>query len=81
MRHWLAHAYSEPRPGLLENVPSKPRVACFGLLKVLDSSADDPEVQDARRALLSSGPVAAIPDVQHPDGHWLHPGWAYSLRP
>src|SRR5512138_3561192 len=55
---------------LLEPDPDNPGVRYFALRDLLGCPADDPEVQQARQAVMSQGPVAQILAHQNPDGSW-----------
>jgi hypothetical protein len=80
MRNWLARVNGEPLPWLLERDCNNPEVRYFALLSLLDRPADAPEVQEARRTLMSSGPVPAILAAQQPEGYWVRPGWGYGPK-
>ncbi len=55
---------------LLEPDPANPGVRYFALRDLLGCSEDSPEVQQARRAVMSQGPVPQILANQNPDGTW-----------
>ena len=62
---------------LLEIDAENPGVRCIALTGLLDIPGDDPEVMEARRAAMESGPVPAILAAQHPDGYWEQAGPGY----
>jgi len=80
MRHWLRRANGEPLLWLLERDLQNPGVRYFTLLRLLDRSADDSEVQRAQADVMSDGPVPEILAAQHPQGYWVRPGWGYSPK-
>jgi hypothetical protein len=51
-----------------------PSVRYRTLTELLGKSKDDPEVRQARAAILTSKPVVQIFAKMHPDGYWLHRG-------
>jgi hypothetical protein len=57
-----------------------PSVRYFTLRHLLDRSADDREVQGARRAIMKSTPVRKILAAQNPEGYWVKPGPGYSPK-
>ena len=64
-------------PWLLEPDPDNPGVRYFALRDLLGCPADDPEVQQARRAVMAQGPVPQILAAQNPDGSWTPRGGGY----
>ena len=77
MHDWMAPVNGEPLPWLLEHDAHNPGVRYFALQELLGHPADDPQVLEARAAVMSSGPVQAILAAQHPDGYWVKPGPGY----
>ena len=65
-------------PWLLEPDPDNPGVRYFALRYLFAKKADDPEVRQAQADVMSTGPVPAILDAQHPDGYWVKPGGGYT---
>src|SRR5512146_1918410 len=55
---------------LLEPDPINPGVRYFALRDLLGCPEDDPEVQQARQAVMTQGPVPQILAAQNPDGSW-----------
>ncbi len=62
---------------LEENNPS---VRYFSLRHLLDHPEDDPDVQEAQRAIMQSEPVKIILSAQDPEGFWVKPGPGYSPK-
>jgi hypothetical protein len=60
----------KPLEWLLEPDPVNPGVRFFALTELLGCAADDPQVIEARRAIMTAGPVPVILHNQHPDGRW-----------
>lgn len=74
---WLNSLKNNPLPWLLEHDPAYPGVRYFALTDLLHRPPDDPEVAEARRAVMSTGPVPIILDAQGPEGYWVKPGPGY----
>ncbi len=70
----------DPLPWLLEIDPVNPGVRYFALRELLERPEDDPEVRQARAAIMASGPVPAILAAQAPEGYWVKPGNTYSPK-
>jgi hypothetical protein len=64
-------------PWLLEDDPANPGVRYFTLQDLLDKPPDDPQVAEARQAVMSAGPVPVILEAQEPEGYWVKPGPGY----
>lgn len=62
---------------LLEPDQQNPGVRFFALTDLLGRPLDDHLVQDARRAIMQSGPVPAILDAQDEQGYWEQEGPGY----
>jgi hypothetical protein len=62
---------------LCEPDPDNPAIQYFALRDLLHQPEDDPQVIQARSAIMADGPVPAILAAQHPDGYWLRPGGGY----
>jgi hypothetical protein len=77
MRDWTKGLNEDSLPWLLEEDAENPGVRYFALTDLLDTPADDSETVEARRAVMSTGPVPAILDAQAPEGFWLEPGPGY----
>jgi hypothetical protein len=80
MSDWHPTLNGDPLPWLLEPDPDNPGARYFALVDLLDRPADDPEVGEAKHAVMTSGPVLAILDAQEPDGCWVKPGSGYSPK-
>lgn len=50
------------------------------LTGLLDAAQDAPEAQEARRAIMTEGPVPRILAEQGPDGHWEGPDRFYTAK-
>ena len=74
---WLKRLNANPLPWLLEDDPANPGIRYFALTDLLDRPSEDPDVLEARRAVMSTGPVPAILDAQEPEGYWVNPGPGY----
>ena len=68
----------DPIPWLLE--ADDPSVRYLTLVTLLDRPASDPDVQAARAAIMSQGPVPTILAAQGPEGNWLEPGPGYTPK-
>ena len=77
MDRWARPLNHDPLPWLLEHDPVNPGVRYFALKELSDRPPDDPEVLEARQAVMSTGPVPAILDAQDPKGYWVKPGPGY----
>ncbi|MSP12377.1 MAG: nitrogen fixation protein NifH [Chloroflexi bacterium] len=71
MESWKSVLHADPTPWLLE--AENPSVRYFTLVDLLDRPADDPEVLNARAAIMQSGLVPIILARQAPGGHWGRP--------
>jgi hypothetical protein len=78
MAGWLDQVNADPRDWLLEG--ADPAVRAQALQRLLDRSAQDPEVVAARRAAMATDPIAGILAAQEPDGHWGKPGPGYTPK-
>jgi hypothetical protein len=77
MQEWLRALNEDPLPWLLEPDPHNPGVRLFALTDLLDRPVDDPEVLEARRSVMSTGPVPIILGAQEAGGYWVEPGPGY----
>jgi hypothetical protein len=71
---------ADPLPWLLEMDTDNPGVRYFTLMRLLDLHPDEPEVIEARRAVMANGPVPEILAAQNPAGFWVKPGAGYSPK-
>jgi hypothetical protein len=60
--------------------PATPAVRHATLRRLLDRSADDPEVVLARSAAMAGEPIATILGAQSPEGWWEKPGPGYGPK-
>jgi hypothetical protein len=67
-------------PWLLEPDDANPGVRYFALRHLLDRPWDDPDVIEARAAIMRTGPVPAILAKQHAGGYWEKPGPGYATK-
>ena len=74
-RQYMAHA--DTVPWLLEGGAAERHAA---LTNLLGAAPDAPEVQEARRAIMTEGPVPAILAAQQADGHWEGPDRFYTAK-
>ncbi|HEX6384694.1 MAG TPA: nitrogen fixation protein NifH, partial [Anaerolineae bacterium] len=65
----------EPFLWLLEDDPVNPGIRYFALRDLVGMPADSAEVMAAQEAVMMTGPVPTILAHQHPDGHWIKPGY------
>jgi hypothetical protein len=77
MEEWAEVVKDDPLSWLLEPDPENPGPRYFTLTDLLGRPGDDLEVLEARRAVMSTGPVPTILEAQHPDGYWVEPGPGY----
>jgi hypothetical protein len=75
---FLSTVNSDPVPWLLEPDETNPAIRCFALRDLLDQPETDPEVREAKAAIMRAGPVPTILANRHPDGYWVRPGPGYS---
>jgi hypothetical protein len=78
--NWRATLNGNPLPWLLEPDPDNPAVRYFALRDLLGRPEDDPEVREARAAVMRTGPVPAILYHRNPEGWWAKPGHGYSPK-
>jgi hypothetical protein len=79
-QQWLESLNEDPTPWLLEEDTDNPGVRYFALKDLLGKSLDDPEVVEARRSVMSTGPVPVILKAQQPEGYWEKPGPGYGPK-
>jgi hypothetical protein len=77
---WLNKLNGNPLDWILEPDPENPGVRYFVLRDLLGQPEDDPQVHEARQAVMETGPVPAILDAQYPIGYWVKPGTGYSPK-
>ncbi len=77
MQEWTKGLNDDPLPWILEPDPKNPGVRYFALTDLVDRALDDQEVQEARRSVMTTGPVPTILEAQDPEGYWVEPGPGY----
>ena len=80
MVNWKDKLKGDPVSWLLEPDISQPAIRYFTLRDILERSEDDREVQEARVAIMSTGPIPDILAAQELDGHWYKSGPGYSPK-
>jgi len=75
---WTDQLKGDSVTWLLEQ-PS-PDVRYRALRDLLDLSAEDPRLVEARHAAATSGPIADLLGAMHPDGYWERPGPGYGPK-
>jgi hypothetical protein len=70
----------DPLPWLLELDEDNPGVRYFALRDLLERPENDPEILQARAAIMKTGPVPAILAAQHAEGFWAKAGAGYSPK-
>jgi hypothetical protein len=68
MQNWQKRLNGDPLPWLLD--PGDPSVRYWTLIDILDRSANDPEVQDARVAIAQQPLAKELFALQHQEGYW-----------
>jgi hypothetical protein len=67
----------DPLSWLCEPDRANPSIRYFTLRDLLGQPATDPEVIQAKAAIMEDGPVPVILEAQHPEGYWERPGHGY----
>jgi hypothetical protein len=80
MSTWKDGLKGDPLPWLLEPDETQPAVRCFALRDLMGRREDEDEVQEARAAVMKTGPVPAILAAQDPAGYWVKPGPGYATK-
>lgn len=75
---WQRKLRDDPIPWLLE--PENPPVRFFALRDLLNRPADNPELAEARAAIMHYRPIKASLEAQYPEGYWVKPGAGYSPK-
>ena len=68
MQNWREHLNGDPLPWLLD--PENPSVRYWTLVDILNRPPSDPEVQEARDAVVQQPLVKELFALQHPKGYW-----------
>jgi len=80
MNRWQTRLNSDSLSWLLEPDQANPGVRYFALRDLLARPETDPEVSQARQAVMATGPVPVILKAQFPEGCWAKPGGGYSPK-
>lgn len=80
MVNYRARLNADPLPWLLERDDEQPGVRLFALRWIEGRAADDPQVVEARAAVMHGGPVPAILAQQSPAGWWQTPDRLYGTK-
>jgi hypothetical protein len=75
---WLDHVRADPLTWLLSD--DTPAVRAAALHRLLDNSADSPDVRRAQAAAMDTDPIKAILATQDPAGWWVKPGPGYAPK-
>jgi hypothetical protein len=78
MANWKARLKADPTDWLLEE--DNPSVRYFALTELLDKPQNDPEVAEAKKAIMTAGVVPKILAKQNPDGSWETPNAFYTAK-
>ena len=77
---WKDMLRDDPLPWLLEPDTNQPPVRCFTLRDILEHDEHDPEVKEAKAAIMRSGPIPLILTAQEQEGYWDKPGPGYGPK-
>ncbi|MBE7555855.1 MAG: nitrogen fixation protein NifH [Anaerolineales bacterium] len=80
MNGWQIKLNGDSLSWLLEPDEANPGVRYFALRDLLDRAETDPEVMQASRAVMATGPVPVILNAQASEGYWVKPGGGYSPK-
>ena len=80
MNDWKTRLNGNPLPWLLEPDVRQPAIRYLTMRDILDADGDDRELKEARRMIMTSGPVSTILDAQEKEGYWSKPGPGYSSK-
>ena len=78
MPDWKSHLKAAPVDWLLD--PENPSVRYLTLTEILKKPKSDPEVVQARSAIMETGPVPSILALQNPEGYWEAPDAYYTSK-
>ena len=80
MTVWKDKLNKDPIPWLLEPDKFQPAIRYFTLRDIAGCNQDSSEIQEARTAIMSTGPVPKILNAQKQEGYWSKPGPGYSPK-
>lgn len=80
MKSWKTLLKKDPIPWLLESDKEQPAIRYFTLRDIIGCQENSKEFQEAKKAIMLQGPVAAILDAQNKDGYWMKSGPGYSPK-
>jgi hypothetical protein len=80
MTAWKDLLNGDPLPWLLEQDSTQPAVRYYTLRDIMARNENDDQVEEAKAAIMNSGPVPAILAGQEPDGYWNKPGAGYGPK-
>ncbi len=78
MQNWKETLKADPTAWLLEE--ENPSVRYFTLTEIQDKQQGSPEVQTAKKAIMTSGAVPKILAKMNPDGYWETSGGFYNEK-
>ena len=78
MNSWQTELNGDSLSWLLEPDEANPGVRYHALRDLLDRPETDPEVMQAGRNIMTTGPVPVILEAQAPEGYWVKPGGGYT---
>jgi hypothetical protein len=76
--NWQGQLNGDPLPWLLE--PGEPGMRYLALRDLLDCPAGDDDLQVAKRAAHTIGPIRTVLDAMDPAGYWMEPGPGYNPK-
>ena len=77
-QNWKNMLKADPTDWLLEK--TNPSIRYWTLKDLMGESEENPEVIEARKDIMTSGPVKEILEHQHKDGYWVHSDHIYSPK-
>ena len=66
-------AWQKALDWLLEADPDNPGVRLFTLVELIDKEDEDPDVIEAKQAVMNTGPIPIILENQADEGYWVEP--------
>lgn len=80
MPYWKEQLQGDPLTWLLNKDADQPAIRYFSLRDILEYSEDSVELKEAKKAVMSSGPVPVILSAQEAEGYWCKPGPGYGPK-